>query len=216
MFKTFATNVVVSKGYEGAAALRYSENGESVRFRIGQKVYDSREEGNYRWLNISVKAFGAVCERIRKMKLKEGSFVNLAARLDEKNGLTRKRRKREASMYLSWRISSMPMSGNPVRIRMPIRTSPRGRIRRAASTSRQHPQEQPRLTRDRHLQPARQRHSQQIQWKPMGLWDMRLLAATTCSRSDRTQQSNTGVENPHISYVSVVLCAGFLRLGRWQ
>lgn len=83
MFKTFATNVVVSKGYEGAAALRYSENGESVRFRIGQKVYDSREEGNYRWLNISVKAFGAVCERIRKMKLKEGSFVNLAARLDE-------------------------------------------------------------------------------------------------------------------------------------
>lgn len=83
MFKTFATNVVVSKGYEGAAALRFSENGESVRFRIGQKVYDSRVEGNYRWLNISVKAFGTVCERIKKMKLKEGSFVNLTARLDE-------------------------------------------------------------------------------------------------------------------------------------
>lgn len=83
MFKTFATNVVVSKGYEGAAALKFSENGESVRFRIGQKVYDSRVEGNYRWLNISVKAFGSVCERIKKMKLKEGSFVNLTARLDE-------------------------------------------------------------------------------------------------------------------------------------
>lgn len=83
MFKTFATNVVVSKGYEGAEALRFSENGESVRFRIGQKVYDSRVEGNYRWLNISVKAFGGICERIRKMKLKEGSFVNLTARLDE-------------------------------------------------------------------------------------------------------------------------------------
>lgn len=83
MFKTFATNVVVSKGYKEADALRFSENGESVRFRIGQKVYDSRVEGNYRWLNISVKAFGAVCERIKKMKLKEGSFVNLTARLDE-------------------------------------------------------------------------------------------------------------------------------------
>lgn len=83
MFKTFATNVVVSKGYEGAAALRFSENGESVRFRIGQKVYDNRVEGNYRWLNMSVKAFGSICERIKKMKLKEGSFVNLTARLDE-------------------------------------------------------------------------------------------------------------------------------------
>lgn len=83
MFKTFATNVVISKGYEGAEALRFSENGESVRFRIGQKVYDSRVEGNYRWLNIAVKAFGGVCERIKKMKLKEGSFVNLTARLDE-------------------------------------------------------------------------------------------------------------------------------------
>ena len=83
MFKTFATNVVVSKGYEGAAALSFSENGESVRFRIGQKIFDNRVEGNYRWQNISVKAFGAVCERIKKMKLKEVSFINLTARLDE-------------------------------------------------------------------------------------------------------------------------------------
>lgn len=89
MFKAFATNVVVSKGYEGAEALRFSENGESVRFRIGQKVYDSRAEGNYRWLNMSAKAFGAVCERIKKMKLKEGSFVNLTARLDEEKWIDR-------------------------------------------------------------------------------------------------------------------------------
>lgn len=100
MFKTFATNVVVSKGYEGAAALRYSENGESVRFRIGQKVYDSREEGNYRWLNISVKAFGAVCERIRKMKLKEGSFVNLAARLDEEKWIDQETQKERSQHVL--------------------------------------------------------------------------------------------------------------------
>lgn len=29
----------------------------------------------------------------------------------------------------------MPMSGNPVRARMPVRTSPKARIRRRASTS---------------------------------------------------------------------------------
>ena len=100
MFKTFATNVVVSKGYEGAEALRFSENGESVRFRIGQKVYDSRVEGNYRWLNISVKAFGAICERIKKMKLKEGSFVNLTARMDEEKWTDEKTQKEKSQHVL--------------------------------------------------------------------------------------------------------------------
>lgn len=100
MFKTFATNVVISKGYEGTAALRFSENGESVRFRIGQKVYDSRVEGNYRWLNISVKAFGAVCERIKKMKLKEGSFVNLTARLDEEKWIDDESKKEKSQHVL--------------------------------------------------------------------------------------------------------------------
>lgn len=100
MFKTFATNVVVSKGYEGTAALRFSENGESVRFRIGQKVYDSCVEGNYRWLNISVKAFGTVCERIKKMKLKEGSFVNLTARLDEEKWIDDESKKEKSQHVL--------------------------------------------------------------------------------------------------------------------
>lgn len=99
MFKTFATNVVVSKGYKGAEALKFSENGESVRFRIGQKIFDNRVEGNYRWLNISVKAFGTVCERIKKMKLKEGSFVNLTARLDEEKW-TDKETKEEKSQHV--------------------------------------------------------------------------------------------------------------------
>ena len=33
MFKVIATEVVISKGFEGAPALRFSENGDSVRFR---------------------------------------------------------------------------------------------------------------------------------------------------------------------------------------
>ena len=83
MFKVIATDVVISKGYDGAPALRFSENGESVRFRIGKKVYDTRAENNTRWVNLSVKAFGPVCERIKKMQLKESSFINILGRLDE-------------------------------------------------------------------------------------------------------------------------------------
>lgn len=83
MLKVFATQVVVSKGYDNAPALRYSENGDSVRFRIGKKVYDPHAENQSRWVNLSVKAFNGVCERIKKMQLKEGSFVNLIGRLDE-------------------------------------------------------------------------------------------------------------------------------------
>lgn len=83
MLKVFATQVVISKGYDGAAALRFSEKGDSVRFRIGKKIYDPHAENQARWINLSVKAFNGVCERIKKMQLKEGSFVNLIGRLDE-------------------------------------------------------------------------------------------------------------------------------------
>lgn len=83
MFKVIATDVVISKGFDNAPALRFSEKGDSVRFRIGKKVYDTRAENNTRWFNVSVKAFGDVCERIKKMQLKEGAFVHLTGRLDE-------------------------------------------------------------------------------------------------------------------------------------
>lgn len=42
MFKVIATDVVVSKGYDNTPALKFSERGDSVRFRIGKKVYDTR------------------------------------------------------------------------------------------------------------------------------------------------------------------------------
>lgn len=83
MLKVFATQVVVSKGYDGASALRFSEKGDSVRFRIGKKVYDPHADNQTRWINLSVKAFNGVCERIKKMQLKEGSYINLIGRLDE-------------------------------------------------------------------------------------------------------------------------------------
>lgn len=85
MLKFFATDVSVSKGYDGSPALRFSEtDGVSrVRFRVGKRVYDSRCENNCRYINLRVKASGDLCERIRKMKLKEGSFINISGRYDE-------------------------------------------------------------------------------------------------------------------------------------
>lgn len=83
MNKVLITNAVISKGYDDAPALSFSENGENVRFRIGYKVYDSREENNTRWVNVTVKAFNGLAERIKKMKLKEGSYINLSGNLDE-------------------------------------------------------------------------------------------------------------------------------------
>ncbi len=83
MLKVFATQVVVSRGYDGAAAIKFSEKGDAVRFRIGKKVYDPNAENNARWINMAVKGFGPICERIKKMQLKDGSFVNLIGRLDE-------------------------------------------------------------------------------------------------------------------------------------
>ena len=85
LLKVFATNVVISKGFNNNPAIRFSEKGDSVRFRVGAKMYDSRAENNTRWVNLSVKAFGGACERIKKMQLKEGSFIHIAGRLDEDN-----------------------------------------------------------------------------------------------------------------------------------
>ena len=101
MLKVFATQVVVSKGYDNTPALRFSENGDSVRFRIGKKVYDPHAENDSRWINLPVKAFNGVCERIKKMQLKEGSFVNLIGRLDEDSWKIRIPKKPENDGYYS-------------------------------------------------------------------------------------------------------------------
>ncbi len=84
MLMFFASNVVVSKGYQNAPAIKFSDSGDFVRFRVGQKVYDPRAKDNHRWVNITVKCFDAgLVDRIRKMGLKEGSFIDLTGRFDE-------------------------------------------------------------------------------------------------------------------------------------
>lgn len=83
MLRFTATNAVISRGFDNKAALKYSEDEKVVRFRIGERVYDKNAENNTRWININVKAFGNLCERIKKMQLKDGSFINLTGRYDE-------------------------------------------------------------------------------------------------------------------------------------
>jgi single-stranded DNA-binding protein len=85
MIKMFVTKAVISKGFDGAPALKYSEGSETpfVRFRIGVMVYDKRAEKEHRFVNITVKAFGYLVDRIRNMKLDAGSYVNIVGRYDE-------------------------------------------------------------------------------------------------------------------------------------
>ena len=84
MIKMTITNAAISQGFNGAAALRFSEGeNKSVRFRIGVSVYDKSAEKNRRYVNMNVKAFGGLCSRIESMKLDAGSFVNVSGRYDE-------------------------------------------------------------------------------------------------------------------------------------
>jgi single-stranded DNA-binding protein len=83
MMKAIITGAVISKGFDGAPALRFNDNGGPVQFKIGKSVYDKNAENKKRYINIVVKAFGAVRERIEKMELKEGSYINIVGRLDE-------------------------------------------------------------------------------------------------------------------------------------
>ena len=85
MIKMIATNAVISKGFNGADTLRFSQNGDnkSVRFRIGVSVYDKNAENNRRYVNITAKAFNGACTRIENMKLDALMYVNIIGRFDE-------------------------------------------------------------------------------------------------------------------------------------
>ena len=72
MIKMIITGAVVSKGANDGPAIKFSEKGGFARFRIGYKIYDTRAENNHRWINLTVKAFGDLCDRISKMNLKAG------------------------------------------------------------------------------------------------------------------------------------------------
>jgi len=83
MFKTFVTPARISGGFKGEPAIRFSDNKNAANFRVGYRVYDKNAKDNHRYINLTVKAFGSVCERIEKMQLKQGSNVTILGRIDE-------------------------------------------------------------------------------------------------------------------------------------
>lgn len=95
MLAVLVTGACVSPGYQDEPAVRFSESGKDAFFKIGKKVYDANADDKHRWVNISVKCFGDLPDRLKKMQLKEKSFINIRGRLDEdvwesKNGETRR------------------------------------------------------------------------------------------------------------------------------
>jgi single-stranded DNA-binding protein len=114
----FVTGAVISKGYNDAPALKFSENAEnpnqsSVRFRIGVRVYDKRAENNHRYVNIGVKAFGYLVERVKGMKLDAGTYVNITGRYDEESWEDQTtREKKNAPVLIADEIEFSHNSGN--------------------------------------------------------------------------------------------------------
>ena len=47
MLKTIITDAIVSPGYEGAPALKFSEKGDAAWLLIGKKVYASNAAGSH-------------------------------------------------------------------------------------------------------------------------------------------------------------------------
>lgn len=86
MNKLFITQAIVSKGYENSPAIKFNGkegNAATARFRIGERQYDSRAENHTRWMNWNLVAYGHMCERVEKMQLKEGSYINIVGRITE-------------------------------------------------------------------------------------------------------------------------------------
>ena len=76
MLKVIATDAVISKGYDGAPALKYSESGESVRFRIGKKVYDTRAENN-RQIRPAAFSSRRIPLRLRPLEMRAGILQDM-------------------------------------------------------------------------------------------------------------------------------------------
>ena len=86
--------MVVSKGFDGAEAVKFNESGSLASFRCGFSRYDKRAEGNKRWENVQCKAFGEVAQRVKGMKLSAKARINISGTFDfdswEKDGKTQK------------------------------------------------------------------------------------------------------------------------------
>ena len=83
MVKTFVTNGVVSKGYDGAEAIRVNEGKTVATFQVGVSKYDKRAEGNRRWVNFQCKVVGERnVANLLAMKVGANAHNNISGELD--------------------------------------------------------------------------------------------------------------------------------------
>jgi single-stranded DNA-binding protein len=77
------TDAIISQGFDGKPAFRFNDNKTAVNFKVGYRVYDKNAPNNHRYVNFAVKAYNPICERIEKMKIKEGSRIHITGSIDE-------------------------------------------------------------------------------------------------------------------------------------
>lgn len=82
MFTIQGMNCMVSQSFNGEPAVVFNDEKETVRFRVGSRKYDSRVEGNYRWININVIGYKGMKKRVESMKLEARSSVAISGELD--------------------------------------------------------------------------------------------------------------------------------------
>src|ERR1035437_4789524 len=71
---------------EGEGSIKYEETTTKkpkATFRGFKSVYDAKAENNTRWLNFNFEAYGDVVEKMKKMGLKEKSFINIMGHIDQ-------------------------------------------------------------------------------------------------------------------------------------
>ncbi len=92
MVKVFGANAVIGKnGSDEENPVQEFSEGKIASIRVGYTVFDPTVEGEKRWVNVTLKGFGTMAERLKKMNLKRGSNICFSGELDvaewEKDGV---------------------------------------------------------------------------------------------------------------------------------
>lgn len=87
MFKIDGIDVKICNPRErGQPAVEFGKNENKkswARLRIGTPHYDSKSENKTHWMNLSVKAYGAVADRMKNMNLRAGQYIHIFGMLQE-------------------------------------------------------------------------------------------------------------------------------------
>lgn len=75
-------DAIVSKGYNGAPAVRFSEDGTRASASVGYPSYAKDAPNNTKWNNFHVMFPQGMLDKVRRMKLKEYSHITLAGEYD--------------------------------------------------------------------------------------------------------------------------------------